>query len=232
MSGFLLPTVRRSEPENPISSGKSFDLNALLSLDTIRTHTKTDDVPSVTDEQLVLYRKAAFEAAELYTGMLLSEQRQITEIAAKPRTGLRLRATTKHRTQYPIADGRVYLFGSRDQNDNRLLTVTPGTNIIHIPVVHEALDVGSCCRPCDAGATNYGLQLMYLAGFPNAGEIPAGILVGMLRWIAWSVQNPGDVLMSVRNSSSQSETTLQGTNNVGWASGAIEMWRQYRSDDI
>lgn len=48
------------------------DLEELLPLALIRTHTKTDDVPHVTDEQLSLYRSASFEAAEKYTGLVYS----------------------------------------------------------------------------------------------------------------------------------------------------------------
>ena len=70
-----------SNTEPPLQEGETaaFDWSTRLSLDVIRSHTKTDDIPGVTDEQLALYRAAAIEAAERYTGLLLAGQRTITE---------------------------------------------------------------------------------------------------------------------------------------------------------
>jgi hypothetical protein len=45
------------------------DWSGRLSIDMIRQHTKTDDIPGVTDDQLLIYRASAVEAAEAYTGM-------------------------------------------------------------------------------------------------------------------------------------------------------------------
>ena len=65
----------------PITPGelKPLDWSERLSIDMIRQHTKTDDVPAVTDDQLKLYRDAAIEAAEMYTGLLLSCQKSVVE---------------------------------------------------------------------------------------------------------------------------------------------------------
>lgn len=54
-----------------------------------------------------------------------------------------------------------------------------------------------------------------------------GILVGILKVVAWNVMNPGDVYMSVRNSIQSGETALRGTNNTALASGALELWTTY-----
>jgi hypothetical protein len=53
----------RSLDQSPIPIGeeKSLDWDARLGIEFIRSHAKIDDVPSVLDEQLRLYRSAAME---------------------------------------------------------------------------------------------------------------------------------------------------------------------------
>ena len=51
-----------TEPPFPANETTVFDWSGMLSIDAIRSHTKTD-LPGVTDEQLKSYRAAATEAA-------------------------------------------------------------------------------------------------------------------------------------------------------------------------
>jgi hypothetical protein len=207
----------------PVLAAGPVNLDSLCPLSLIRTHTKTDDVPNVTDDQLRLYRKAAFEAAEQYTGMLFSATKQITEQATTV-MGRRYRSTFKHRMRYPTVDGKVYLYGG-DQFGTHLILVEPGTQTIRIPVANSNFIGAVGCTPCNQ--VNLGMKITYRAGFGCSDDVPAGIITGCLKYIAWLVSNPGDEIMSVRNKVSVVGETVQGTNNTAWASGALELWRQY-----
>lgn len=231
MPDITVPTYPAGVPQ---LAGCKFNLESLLPLSLIRTHTKTDDVPSVTDEQLTLYRQAAFETCEKYTGRLFTEIRVITETvgAPRPRNGRLWRRDYRHRLSYRSTDGAVYLYGARGVPP-QLIHVAPGSNEIRIPVVHNVLD-GNCCLPCGAGQDlNHGMRVMYRAGYDCGKDaVPAGILVGCLKFIAWLIQNPGDEIMTVRNRQSSESTGIIGTNNGAWASGAIEQWRIFVDEAI
>jgi hypothetical protein len=49
----------------------------------------------------------------------------------------------------------------------------------------------------------------------------------MLKYIAWAVENPGDVLNTVRDINASETRGTVGTNNGAVASGAVADWRQY-----
>lgn len=196
------------------------DLDAILPLDEIRRHTKTDDVPHVTDSQLELYRRAAFEAAELYTGMVLNGVRQIEENVDTDKRPNR-HGMIKHRTRYAVADGQIYV---QSPNGHQSITVARGARSVMIPAMTQAID--GCCNPC--GENNVGVIIRYSAGAKCADDVPAGIIIGMLKYIAWCVANPGDEIMTVRNRLGSSEQGLTGTNDGALASGAIDEWRHYR----
>lgn len=216
-------------PDYPGEAYK-FDLEKVLPLELVRTHTKTDDTPHVTDEQLELYRAAAFEAAEKYTGLLLTRQQVIREpIASESRRGFR--RVRKHRLKKPTVDGRVYMYGGGLLQAVPIM-VTPGTRDIQLPIVQEALDASTCCRPDSLGGENFGMSIMYMAGIENETSIPKILIMGCLKYIAWAVQNPGDVVMTVKNRTGAGEAGIVGTNNGAWASGAIEDWRMVMDDDI
>lgn len=222
-----------------LGSDESCDLAALLPIDLIRVHTKTDDVPTVTDEQLQLYRQTAIEAAEQYTGALLATVKSVTESVSRPWTRrLVERMSFTHRTKYPINDDFVYLFGD---GGNRKIPVQKGSHDVRIPILIMSPDLSnSCCGgPCDSqDPMNSGMQIMYRAGFdfsasPSNGGIPAGILLGMLKYIAWNITHPGDEIYTARNRISNNQAGLMlGTNSIAWASGALELWRQYDPDSI
>lgn len=209
----------------PQMEGGPVDLEKLLTLSLIRTHTKTDDVPHVTDEQLRLYRAAAFEAAEKYTGRIFSELRVIQEPLSR-KAHKRWRHSYTHRLRHPSADGIVYIYGAPYGQGDRQVNIGPGGREIQMPVLHGAFDDRSCCGGSGGGnQLNYGMMAMYRAGVSCAESVPSGIIVGCLKFIAWMVANPGDEIMTVRNRASQGEMGIIGTNNGAWASGAIEQWR-------
>lgn len=206
-----------------------FDWTARLSIDMIRLHTKTDDTPGVTDEQLKLYREAAVEAAEAYTGMLLSGSRMMTEQVTVPmykETLYQHRPYHRHRLRYPIAvDGFAFLYGTL----NMRIPVTAGQRSVRVPT-YGLLDLSNCCNPC--GTAN-NLLLMYQAGFRCPDDVPAGVVIGCLQFIAWILEHPGDELITMRNRlDARGGTGVYGTNNIAHASGAIESWRVYDEEAI
>lgn len=229
--GHLQPVLPR-ENAPPSLDAKTVDLELLCPLSLIRTHTKTDDVPTVTDAQLELYRASAFEAAEKYTSRIFTQQRPITESVARPRPR-RWRDSYTFRLKHPSSDGRVYLYGSHNGLGQRMIDIGPGNREVTIPVMSGAFDASSCCDPCRSGNDlNNGWKVLYRAGVSCADDVPRGIIVGVLKFIAWMVENPGDVIMTVRNSKNTASTGITGTNNGAFASGAIEQWRIYVDDAV
>lgn len=211
-----------------------FNLEELLPIDLIREHTKTDDVPSVSDNQLALYRRAAVEAAEQYTSMVFSGIKNITQPLDYP---VNRRDIQKghfvYELDFPSADGLVYAYGVGRVQQLRVLA--KGRKVV-VPIMTVSLDVSSsCCRgPCDSadGRANPGTFLNYRTGFKDICDVPAGIKLGMLKYVAWSITHPGDEIVAVRNRTITRSSLVDGTNNVAWASGAIELWRQYDPDYI
>ena len=207
----------------PIQEGVSFDLDELLTIDAIRTHTKTEDIPSVTDEQLKLYRKAAFEQAELFTNLLLIKNIRREEVVTPPRRFIDdVRRTFTHRLKYAAAEPQVFVYGP---GTKEMLSVDVGTHKVILPNRIFAHMVFDCCRPCSDGPG--AVRIMYLAGMKSINDVPAGIIVGVLKYIAWSVSNPGDVLKTVDNRRTVGQDFMKGSNDAAWASGAIDEWRKY-----
>ena len=228
-----VPYPGLNEPPFPIGDTMSFDWDARLSMDMIRNHTKTDDVPGVTDAQLKLYRNAAIESAEMYTGLLLSGQKTVTEPIEGPSNLKFGKMTYRVRLKYPVADGYVYLYGGTHPNDNATFMVAPGTRSINVPVKRNAIDLSNCCDPCSQHLPNGGMLVAYKAGFKCADDIPAGIILGLLQFLAWIVEHPGDELLTMRNRlDSRGGAGVYGTNTIALASGALELWRQYDSEAI
>lgn len=208
-----------------------FDFKSLLSIDLIRVHTKTDDIPSVTDEQLQLYRDAAVESAEQYTGRVLSKIQSVTEpIDFKINNRALYRGYTDYNLKYPTTDGIVYFYGAMTQQ----VQIRPGTRKVRIPVMAALLDLSSaCCRDNDRGGwVLLNLMALYKTGFATVEDIPKGIILGCLKYCAWCITHPGDELVSVRNKDTTSGGLMVGTNNIAFASGALELWRQYDPEAI
>lgn len=220
------------EPPFKVGAEVALDWDVALPLDLIRQHTKTDDIPQVTDEQLKLYRRAAVEAAEKYTGLLLSKQITVTEPIAGPRRPRPGKMTYKHTLMYPVADGIVYVYGGWTADENRAFRVPKNTRTIHIPIRTGFLDLSNCCDPCSQHSINGELMAFYKAGFGCAEEVPATVILGCLQFLAWTVEHPGDELLTQRNSLGQRETGAFGSNNIALVSGALETWRQVDPEAI
>ena len=72
----------------------------------------------------------------------------------------------------------------------------------------------------------------YRAGFASADDVPSGIVLGCLQYIAWVVEHPGDELLTQRNQIEKSIGGSSGSNNIAWVSGAIEQWRMFDNSAI
>jgi hypothetical protein len=223
-----IPNKPLDQSPLPIGDEQPLDWEARLGIDFIRSHAKIDDVPSVMDDQLRLYRSAAMEAAEQYTGLLLHAQRTVTEPIEGP-ARVRSNATHyTHRLQFPVADGYVYLYGGTHIVDNITFRVLPGARKVKIPIRKDIIDLSNCCDPCSKPwHVNGGMLAAYRAGYKSADEVPVTVILGMLQFITWCIEHPGDELLTQRN---RVETRaglagLQGSNNIAMISGALETWR-------
>lgn len=196
----------------------------VLPLSLIREHTKTDDTPSVSDMQLELYRSTAFEQAELYTGRIILGYAGVLERfevdASKER---RPRPTYRLNLSYlPI---EKYIFVAGAGGSKARASIRNNSRKVDVPRDGLAVNMGNCCA--GKGLMLEGMTT-YTTGYKSKEDIPSTILYGCLKFIAWSVGNPGDELMTVRNRLGTTETGLIGTNNASWASGAVEHWRGYK----
>jgi hypothetical protein len=206
-----------------------FDLEALLPLALVREHTKTDDVPAVTDALIALYRLAALEAAEAYTGLMLSGRRVVTEDVRLPQTHVGgMRRHFIHRTKYQIAEPLAWFYGFAGGAPHQILATVEATEV-RLPVLISDFGMG-CCNPCSGSS---GSKLMYSAGFSCADRVPAAFRLGALKYIAHAIENPGDLVATVNESGG----TRQGgagltANNPALASGAIDIWRTMKADAV
>lgn len=209
---------------------EAFAAEALLPLDLIRQHTKTDDIPAVTDALLSLYRQAALEAAEAYTGLLLSGKKAITEAVRPPLgvLGVQRRYFT-HRTSYAFASPLAWYYGFDSAAPVKVDAVV-ASNEVRLPIL--ALDFGmGCCNPC--GGQKAGAKLLYSAGFSCAAAVPAAFRIGALKYIAHLIENPGDNVIAASGAGGSSDKlSSQVAANPAVASGAIEIWRSLKADAI
>jgi len=227
-----VPPKDRFEPPLPVGKTMPFDWSEALSIEIIRSHTRTDDVPGVSDEMLEIYRRTAVEAAQHYTGAMLTGQKVVTEAIqgpSRPRPG---HMTYKYQLKYPVSDGLVHLYGSTNVNGNRTIRITPNTRTIKVPIATGFIDLSNCCDPCSVHHLNAEMMAAYKAGFGCPSEVPMGIVLGMLQFIAWVIEHPGDELLMMRNREDSSTKGIMGTNNIALASGALETWRQYDDEAI
>ncbi|UPT53285.1 head-to-tail connector complex protein [Synechococcus phage Ssp-JY38] len=214
----------------PELEARKFDADLILPIQLIRQHTKTDDVPHVTDELLRTYRRSALEAASQYTGLLLTEQRVIKQDASSKHNALRARRRGYYTVdlEFPTVDGLVYMYGGKSEATPsvRTIKVAPGATQVRVPVDHYYIDMQPCCGdPCNwKDPCNAGVTLMYRAGLGCEQDIPACIVMGALKYIAWTIENPGDYVDSAMRTLPGMNTET-GPNNAAWMSGAIEEWR-------
>jgi hypothetical protein len=216
-----LPSVTHDEGdvtalEQPAPPVK-IDLDTVLSIDTIRRHCKIEDVPTVADNQLRLYRASAWEAAQRYTGLALMGLQLYTQHVPLPADSEMFKPRMKIRLDYPVADGIVY-------TPKGPLQVKKGTHVIRFSGATGYLS--NCCDSRTASAPT--MEIQYNIGVTGEEAFPAGVIHGMLLFIAWSVEHPGDEYVSILNQVRSEGGHLQGNSNIALLSGALEIWNQYQ----
>lgn len=212
-------------PDGLVMKGEVSDLEQILSIETIRSYTKTDDNPSVTNEILVLLRSAAIEAAELFTGTTWGALKVVTESISIPnQRSMYRRRNSSVRLKNKVRGGVVAIHG-RGISGFTIVNVPDGEQKITIPVVNQTID-GACCFK-SGSSLNFGVYATYKTGWDCRNELPRGIALGCLKFIAWSINNTGSDLVTMKNSASASSGGVGGTNSTVWASGAGELWRSY-----
>lgn len=200
-----------------------FELEEIVSIAMIREHTKTDDVPQVTDGQITMYRSASFEAANMYTGRFWDRNKSVTEPVTTRRKH-KFQHNLSYITKYPVMDGNVLMHGVFGRFP---LQIGEGRRKVKLPISDDLVMLENCCSPCHTQGNN-GNFVTYQTGIRNIDEVPDGVILGILKYTAWSMANPGNEIMTVRNRLGISDSgELIGTNNGAWASGAIEIWRMY-----
>jgi hypothetical protein len=228
MLTFVEPQLSSDPPIAEVS--KAFNWADRLSLELVRAHCRIDDIPGTDDLQLNLYRAAAIESAEQYTGLLLAGQRTIMEPIQGPSHPRPGKTTYRYRLKYPAADGYVYLYGG-PLNARATFMVPPGSRSIDVPIQTGYIDLSNCCDPCSSHHLNQGMMAAYLAGYPTVDVVPAGIVLGCLHFIAWVVAHPGDELLTMRNRlDSRGGAGVYGSNYIALVSGALETWKTYTDD--
>lgn len=198
----------------------NMDLEALLPLGLIRAHIKANDIVTITDDQLSLYRESAFEAAGQFTGLWLRGKRWVTETV---KTGKRMKPVIAHKLKYPPLEGRIHVFGDII-GGSRIIHVTPGACSVDIPTGNDWLKFNDCCDPCSTPDQD---RIAYWTGLDCVGDFPAGIRMGMLKYIAFNVANPGDIGVTTLNSRPVADFRVISNDPVT-ASGALSEWHRYR----
>ncbi len=231
--------IQQRDPASMVANltAQKYDFEKVLPLEAIRQHTKTDDVPSVTDFQLNLYRRAALEAAQAYTGLLLLTRTVVTEDVQTPmfhRSSRRMYTEQvphfTHKLKFMAAEGTLYYYGLRNQPPVQV-GVIPNTKSVRLPRDHDNFGLNQCCSPCGTEAL---ARVIYVAGFSTEEDIPAAIPLGALKYIAHVIENAGDnpMVNSISGSAQGSGFNMSTANNPAEASGAIEIWRSAVTDAI
>lgn len=222
----------KREVEHPTLNARKMDWESILPLELIREHTKTDDVPQVSDTQLRLYRRAALEAAQEYTGLLVTGQKVITEDASPPDFTYRKAyqgAWFNHETSHPFAQNFVWYYGLKSMSPQRV-PVEIGATVVRLPRQFDDFGMG-CCNPCGSSGL---ARIQYVSGFSCEEDIPAAISLGALKYVAHVIENPGDLITAMTSSGGKIGTGLGVGEpaNPAWASGAIDIWRVIKKDAI
>ncbi len=223
------------------------DIEHILPLDLIKVHCKVDDLPGITDTQLDLYRRAALEAAELYTGKKWIRRERIEQALESPRfRGIAQAAIARLIVEldYMPVNGVVNVYGTGNQPlywlDGMVLPfmrhdyfttikLPPGVQSFEMQNDHMFYSAGinGQCSAVENERSfqQQGLKIVYVAGPPSPEKIPSGLKLGALKYIAWSIENPGDqfVPMVLRQVG-----VTNVTNDPAFSSGAIDEWRRLR----
>lgn len=209
----------------------SFDDESIVSMDMIRAHCKLDDVAGTSDEVIRKYRRAAIEDAEAIIGRSFRGTRRVVEnltISPLPFAGLRSRfrpQVTVFRLREVPTGGRVTILPPDSPPIE--VFVEQGSTRVVLPRGHGVSDNFECCQTCGEPATVW--RAIYDVGVSCADEIPARVVLGILKWIAWSIENPGDTVQAVAQRQEYASGASAGTNDVAVASGALALWNRFRS---
>jgi len=202
----------------------------ILPLSLVRAHTKTDDIMSVTDEQLTLLRDAALSAAEAYTGLRLGPAEQVREPVRPPPSRAMPLYTEQpstyflHRTGHTVAGQEVFYYGAGVGRPIRV-PATVGARAVRLPMLPAPLTLG--CT--DNGAEGH---LIYRAGFSSPEDVPAAIRLGALKYIAHSIENAGDHVIVYGSSGRDTPANQVSASDPSSASGAISIWRSIMEDAV
>lgn len=184
------------------------DAELICPIALVRQHCKIEDVETVTDEQLVLYREAAMELAERYSDQSLAVGSVIVEQWVGYPNG-----ETVVRLDRPATDGIIQVSA-----DGTVYTLVAPIGARSIKIGGPARDISGrplCCNPC-AQSMQTGASLRYASKLGCSSDaVAAGIRLGMLQFIAWAIANPGDCNDGAKGAK---------------ASGALTTWRMYRSE--
>lgn len=221
----------------------ALNIEEMLPMDLIKAHCKIDDLPGITNSQIELYRDAAMEAAEIYTRVKWFHRIKITEPIVSPRFRSIAQAAIARLTielNYAPINGIVNIYGTGDTPLFWLNTIPirPDRHHSHFSIVLPAgatkfelsndllfVSLNGCEENRHGMVQQQGARIEYIAGIKCEKDVPAGIKLGCLKFIAWSIENPGDqfVPMVIRQ---VGVTTV--TNNPTVSSGAIDEWRKYK----
>jgi hypothetical protein len=206
-----------------------FDIEAILSLALVREHCKVDDNMTVSDAILSLYRKAAIEAAEAYTGLFISRQQYVTEyVPNKQMNYEQPEYQFVFKTKRAFASEIAWYYGFEGITPEQI-RVRIGTKKAILPIIQANFGF-NCCKP---GHTSEQGQFMYLAGYDCLDSIPAAFALGALKYIAHVIENPGDLVVAATESGAIARGLVVGTAaNPVIASGAAEIWRMMVPDSI
>ena len=198
---------------------------SLVPIQVIRAHIRDDDTYRYSDEQLTLYRGAAIEACETYTGVKFGQSTyQVSEnVTVRQGYGFGARPTMM-RLKSPCVDG---ILSINSGGSLQTLVGAPGAREFNLSIINETLNFGNCGGACGGSPTSQ-ITVTYKTGNGFRGDVPRTIILGLLKFIAWSAENPGDDVVTIQGYQIARGQTLQGTNSAVIASGASELWRLSR----
>lgn len=181
----------------------------ILPLALVRQHTKTEDIETVTDQQLELYRAVAMELAERYSDASLNIGNEVIEQYVGYPAGRDIVVPL----DYPATHGIVTVMAD---GVNYIQLVSPGAKAIRIgpgtlDITGKPIYANACSTSIDSGVA---LRYTTNSGC-DANGVPAGVRLGMLQFIAWAIAHPGD---------------CAATAEAARACGALATWKMYRAE--